>query len=68
MIALTIVRDLTDDARLVQKEQLGPVLPVLRYDQIDDGIARTNDSEYGLGGTICTNDFDRGVAVAMKID
>lgn len=67
-IAPTIVRDIPDDARLVREEQFGPVLPVLRYDDVDEVIARANDSEYGLGGTVWGKDLDRAVAVAMKID
>jgi acyl-CoA reductase-like NAD-dependent aldehyde dehydrogenase len=51
----TIVRDLPDDAPLVREEQFGPVLPVLRYSDIDDVIARANDCEYGLGGTVWVN-------------
>jgi acyl-CoA reductase-like NAD-dependent aldehyde dehydrogenase len=67
-IAPTIVRDLDDDAPLVREEQFGPVLPVLKYDDIDDVIARANDSEYGLGGTVWGKDIARATAVAMKID
>lgn len=67
-IAPTIVRDLDDDAPLVREEQFGPVLPVLKYDDIDDVIARANDSEYGLGGTVWGKDLARATAVAMKID
>lgn len=64
----TIVRDLPDDARLVREEQFGPVLPVLAYDDLDEVIARANDSDYGLGGTIWTADVDRGIAVASRIE
>ena len=67
-IAPTIVRDIPDSARLVREEQFGPILPVLSYDDLDEAIARANDSEYGLGGTIWTNNLDRGIEVAMKID
>jgi acyl-CoA reductase-like NAD-dependent aldehyde dehydrogenase len=67
-IAPTIVSNIPDDARLVREEQFGPVLPVLKYDSIDDAIARANDSDYGLGGTIWTTDSERGLAVAMQID
>ncbi len=63
----TIVRDLPDDARLVREEQFGPVLPVLAYDDLDDAIARANDSEYGLGGTIWTSNAERGIEVASRI-
>ena len=67
-IAPTIVKDIPDTARLVREEQFGPVLPILKYHDLDDAIARANDSEYGLGGTIWSNDVERGVAAAMKID
>lgn len=64
----TIVRDIPDDARLVREEQFGPVLPVLRYSDIDDVIRRANDTEYGLGATIWTSDPERGFEIAMRID
>lgn len=67
-IAPTVIRDLPDDARLVREEQFGPVFPVLAYDSLDDVIARANDSEFGLGGTIWTGDVERGIAVAKRIE
>jgi acyl-CoA reductase-like NAD-dependent aldehyde dehydrogenase len=67
-IAPTIVRDIPDSARLVREEQFGPVLPVMSYDDIDDAIARTNDTDYGLGGTVWTSNIERGIAVASRIE
>lgn len=67
-MAPTIVRDLPEDARLVREEQFGPVLPVLKYDDIDDVIARANDSEFGLGGTVWGKDLARATEVAKRID
>lgn len=64
----TIVRDIGDDARLVNEEQFGPVLPVLRYADVDDAIARANDSPYGLGGSVWSADLDRAAKVAAKIN
>jgi acyl-CoA reductase-like NAD-dependent aldehyde dehydrogenase len=66
-IAPTIVRDIADDSRLVQEEQFGPVLPVLKYADLDDAIARANDSEYGLGGTVWGADLNRAFSVAQRI-
>ncbi len=64
----TIVRDMPEDARLVREEQFGPVLPVLRYSNLDDAIARANATEYGLGATIWATDLNRAYEVALKID
>jgi len=67
-ISPTIVRDIGDDTRLVREEQFGPVLPVLRYSEVDDAVARANDSDYGLGGSIWSKDPERAFAIAEKID
>jgi acyl-CoA reductase-like NAD-dependent aldehyde dehydrogenase len=64
----TIVRDLDDSARIVKEEQFGPILPVLSYDDLDDAIARANDTHYGLGGSVWTSDPKRGTEVAKKIN
>ncbi len=63
----TIVRDIPDDAKLVREEQFGPVLPIMSYTSLADAISRANDSEYGLGGTVWTNDLDKGFEVASQI-
>lgn len=66
-IAPTVVRDIPDTARIVREEQFGPILPVLKYDTIDEVVARANDSEYGLGGSIWSSDIERAIAVAARI-
>jgi acyl-CoA reductase-like NAD-dependent aldehyde dehydrogenase len=67
-ISPTIVRDISDDSRLVRVEQFGPVLPVLRYHDLDDAIARANDTDYGLGCTVWSSDTERALDVAQRID
>jgi len=64
----TIVRDIGDDAAVVKEEQFGPILPVLKYKDVEDAIARTNNSEYGLGATVWGNDLDRAYQVASRIE
>jgi acyl-CoA reductase-like NAD-dependent aldehyde dehydrogenase len=64
----TIVRDIPDGARLVREEQFGPVLPVLRYSEIDDVVARANDTDFGLGGSVWSSDRDRAFEVAARIN
>src|SRR5262245_5605308 len=63
----TIVRDIADNARLVREEHFGPVLPVLRFSDLDEVIARANDTEFGLGGSVWSSDPNRAFDVARRI-
>ncbi|UWQ35642.1 aldehyde dehydrogenase family protein (plasmid) [Leisingera sp. M527] len=64
----TIVRDVTDGQKIVDEEQFGPILPVIRFDSIDDVIARANASDYGLGGSVHSGDTAKAVEVAGRIE
>ena len=67
-VAPTIVAAPEDDMRLVAEEQFGPVLPVLKYRNVDDAVRRANNSRYGLGASIWTKDAEQGAKVATQID
>jgi acyl-CoA reductase-like NAD-dependent aldehyde dehydrogenase len=67
-ISPTIVRDIADGTRLVDEEQFGPVLPVIKYSDPEDALARANASPYGLGGSIWSADPARAHALAERMD
>ncbi|RZS84396.1 aldehyde dehydrogenase family protein [Pigmentiphaga kullae] len=64
----TIVADIADDTRLVREEPFGPVLPVLKFSDIDDAIARANDTRYGLGASVWSKDLDTARAIADRLE
>jgi acyl-CoA reductase-like NAD-dependent aldehyde dehydrogenase len=64
----TIVRDIEDGTRLVDEEQFGPVLPVIRFSDAGDAIARANASPWGLGGSIWSKDLDAAWDLAGQMD
>ncbi|HEY0942291.1 MAG TPA: aldehyde dehydrogenase family protein [Steroidobacter sp.] len=66
-IAPTIVRDIPDDARIVQEEQFGPILPVLRYTSVDDALARMNGTEFGLGASVWSTNVSRAAEIAEQV-
>lgn len=64
----TIIADLEDGVALVDEEQFGPALPIIRYRDIDDAIARANDSPWGLGGSIWSKDIQKARGLALRLE
>ncbi len=63
----TLVEGVGHGVALVDEEQFGPVLPLMRFSDEDEVVALANDSAYGLGGSVWTADVERGVAVADRL-
>ena len=66
-IPVTILDNPPEDSRIVQEEQFGPVLPLLKFDDLDEVVARANATDYGLGGSVWGADEDRAFAIAERI-
>jgi acyl-CoA reductase-like NAD-dependent aldehyde dehydrogenase len=64
----TIVRDISDGSRLVDEEQFGPILPLIRFSDDEDALARANASPLGLGGSVWGADEDRAYALATRME
>lgn len=64
----TLVRDISDSARLVAEEQFGPALPILKFDDVDDVIERVNRSDYGLGASVWSADTHEAIKVARRLN
>lgn len=64
----TIVADLTDGSRLVDEEPFGPIVPIIKYSDIDEVIERANRNECGLGGSVWSSDLDKAAALAQRLE
>ena len=67
-VPLTLVDNPPDDSRVVVEEAFGPVLPLLKFKDVDDVIARANDTEYGLAGAVWSADVEQATAIAHRLD
>ncbi|WP_111718648.1 aldehyde dehydrogenase family protein [Homoserinimonas sp. OAct 916] len=63
---VTLVADVTDGVALVDEEQFGPVLPIIRYHDVDDAVASANGLDVGLGASVW-GDRDEARRVAARI-
>ncbi|MGZ4172077.1 MAG: aldehyde dehydrogenase family protein [Solirubrobacteraceae bacterium] len=63
-----VIAEPAADSRVMTEEVFGPVLPVLRFTDFDDAIARANDTPYGLGSSIWTHDARLIHRAAQEID
>ncbi|WP_158890857.1 aldehyde dehydrogenase [Amycolatopsis anabasis] len=63
----TIVTDVRNDHTIAREEIFGPVLAMIPHDGDDDAVRMANDTDYGLGGTVWTEDLDRGTAIARRV-
>ncbi|MCB4458003.1 aldehyde dehydrogenase family protein [Leisingera sp. McT4-56] len=65
---LTLIADLDNGTRLVDEEQFGPVLPIIRYSDVDEVIKRANDNPNGLGGSVWSRDSSKAKEVACQLE
>jgi acyl-CoA reductase-like NAD-dependent aldehyde dehydrogenase len=65
---VTIVADIADDARLVREEPFGPILPVLKFSDVEDALQRANDSSSGLGGSVWSADVELATQLASRLE
>ncbi len=64
----TIVANPPHDSRVAREETFGPVLPVWRVGDLDEAIGLANDTEYGLGASVWTNDIRTIHRVANEVE
>ena len=65
---LTLIADLDNGNPLVDEEQFGPALPIIRYSNLDDAIAKANDNPNGLGGSIWSKDVRKARDLALQLE
>lgn len=63
----TVLADVTPDMAIAREEVFGPVLVLMGYDEVEDGIALANDTEYGLAGAVWGPVDGATLAVARRM-
>jgi succinate-semialdehyde dehydrogenase/glutarate-semialdehyde dehydrogenase len=64
----TVVLEPRHDSPMAREEVFGPALPIWRVKDLDEAIARANDSPFGLGSAVWTEDLETAERVAAELD
>jgi acyl-CoA reductase-like NAD-dependent aldehyde dehydrogenase len=57
-----------ESSAIVSCEQMGPILPIMKFEDEEEAIARANDSEYGLASSVWSTDIDRAFAIGERLE
>jgi acyl-CoA reductase-like NAD-dependent aldehyde dehydrogenase len=63
-----VLVDVTHDMEVMSEETFGPVVGIMKVDDIEQGVRLCNDSRYGLTASVWTRDAELGLAVARRLE
>jgi len=64
----TLVTEIDNGAPLVQEEQFGPALPIIRYTDLEQAIEWANGVDVGLGASVWSADRDKAKEIAARLE
>jgi succinate-semialdehyde dehydrogenase / glutarate-semialdehyde dehydrogenase len=63
----TVLENVDDQMKVCAEETFGPVVSLYRFTDVDDAIARANDTAFGLNAAVFTGDVERGRQIAQQL-
>lgn len=64
----TVITGVDNGIAIVDQEQFGPVIPIIKVKSPEEALEKANQSEFGLGGSVWSKDIDRAAALAAKLN
>jgi acyl-CoA reductase-like NAD-dependent aldehyde dehydrogenase len=64
----TVLVDVDHSMKVMQDETFGPILPIMKVADTEEGVRLSNDSEYGLQASVWTKDVKEGEALARRLE
>jgi vanillin dehydrogenase len=64
----TALADVTKDMRVYSEESFGPLTSIIRVDNAEEALAVANDTSYGLASGVITNDLQKAMDLALRLE
>ncbi|MDQ3872532.1 MAG: NAD-dependent succinate-semialdehyde dehydrogenase [Thermoproteota archaeon] len=64
----TIISNVNHGMEVVREEVFGPAAPIIVVNNEEEAIREANNSEFGLGASIWTNNIERGIRLARQVE
>jgi succinate-semialdehyde dehydrogenase/glutarate-semialdehyde dehydrogenase len=64
----TVLVNVTHQMAVMREETFGPVLPVMAFDTVDEGVALANFGDYGLSAAVFARTLEQAEAVGRRLD
>jgi acyl-CoA reductase-like NAD-dependent aldehyde dehydrogenase len=64
----TVLTDVNHEMQIMVDETFGPILPIMRVADEDEALRLANDTRYGLGATVWTNDEFKATTIAKQLE
>lgn len=66
--APTVLRDVAQGARILDREVFGPIAPLVPFNDLDDVIRQANDTPYGLAAYVFSGDVGNAMKIAERLN
>ena len=63
----TVFVDVKDDMQIAREEIFGPVMSIIKFDDLNDVVRRANKTMYGLAAAVWTRDIGKAHAIANRV-
>jgi succinate-semialdehyde dehydrogenase/glutarate-semialdehyde dehydrogenase len=64
----TVLTDIRPEMRLTCEETFGPIMPLMRFDDVEEALRAANDTSYGLAAYVMTNDLRTAIRMAEGLE
>lgn len=63
----TVLTEVDHQMQIMTEETFGPILPVMKFSSVEEGVRLANDSKYGLSASVFAGSLEEGEAVARQL-